>query len=252
MCACVCDWLMTGLHINCFHFKLLSKNQDKVKATRQSLTLSATMSTAIASTPRAYPGFTSAISQTGGRRGVSGTFCLKVVRARITEFINNRPNYQKLGQIFIDITEATANIFHVTAAAQWQFGDNHVIVTADGLEVKLSTGMQRILHAYWFLSICFSPTISFKCRTQVLEGELQEIFCSARGGFACTYVQEKEDAGDMYKWRQWNECRCGKEPRRNTRRARVPSEQDGRVVCSNEGHAYPTWVQNPPYRRPEM
>ena len=70
----------------------------------QSLTLSSTMPTPLATTPPRYPGFTSIVSQTGAganRIGVSGNFFLKVVRAQITELIHNRPNYQKLGQLFL-------------------------------------------------------------------------------------------------------------------------------------------------------
>ena len=40
------------------------------------------------------------------------------------------------------------NVLNVTAAAQREFGDNYMIVTVDGLEVKDSTGTQGILHSY--------------------------------------------------------------------------------------------------------
>ena len=60
------------------------------------------------------------------------------------QMMKNHPNYHKLGQTFINISEAIANIFHVTAAVQWVFGDDHYIVMADGLEVKESSGMQGI------------------------------------------------------------------------------------------------------------
>lgn len=109
---------------------------------RQPLTLSATASSSTGSTPQSYPGFTSVISQSGGRRGGSGAFSLKVVHARITDICNNRPNFVKQGQTFVELTEATANVLHVTAAVQRELGEDHVIVTADGLEVRDSSGTQ--------------------------------------------------------------------------------------------------------------
>lgn len=85
----------------------------------QPLTLSATSS---ASTPRSYPTFSSVVSQSGNRRGGSTRFSLKVVHACITEFSNNRPNFHRLRQTFIEMTESTANVLHNTAAAQREFG----------------------------------------------------------------------------------------------------------------------------------
>ena len=58
------------------------------------------------------------------------------------EFCNNRPKFKKLGQTFLELTETMANVLHITAAVQWEFGDVYVVVTADGLEVKDSSGTQ--------------------------------------------------------------------------------------------------------------
>ena len=48
--------------------------------------------------------------------------------------------FPKVGQTFITLTESTANIQHVTTAVKAEFGDEYVLVTADGLEVRDSTG----------------------------------------------------------------------------------------------------------------
>ena len=45
---------------------------------------------------------------------------------------------------FVEMTEATANILHVTAAVEREFGEDHVVVTADGLEVKDCAGTQGL------------------------------------------------------------------------------------------------------------
>ena len=42
------------------------------------------------------------------------------------------------------MTEATANVLHVTAAAQREFGEDYVVVTADGLKVKDCTGTKGL------------------------------------------------------------------------------------------------------------
>ena len=55
------------------------------------------------------------------------------------EFLNSWPNFRKLGQMYV---EMKGNVLHVTAAAQREFGEDYVVVTADGLEVKDCTGPQ--------------------------------------------------------------------------------------------------------------
>lgn len=66
------------------------------------------------------------------------------MQAHITEICNNRLNFQKLGQTFVEMSEAPANVLHVTAAAQRMFGEDYVVVTADGLEVKDGPGTQGL------------------------------------------------------------------------------------------------------------
>ena len=108
-------------------------SSSTITPTPRPLTLSATASGP--STPRNYPGFSLVVSQSGSRR-VNGSFSLKLVQGWITDFSNSRPNFQKLGKTFVEMTEATANVLHVTAAAEREFGEDHIVVTADGLEVK--------------------------------------------------------------------------------------------------------------------
>ena len=91
---------------------------------------------------RGYPGFSSVVNQFGGRRQGSG-LTLKVIQARIMgRARNGRPSFQVLDQIFLDVAEATANVHHISALVKREFGEDHVVVTADGLEVRDSSGTQ--------------------------------------------------------------------------------------------------------------
>ena len=61
-----------------------------------------------------------------------------------------KPEVTRLSQAFIDITESTANVPFITSAmiqAKWG-GSEYVLVTADGLQIKESSGTQgkRLLH----------------------------------------------------------------------------------------------------------
>ena len=88
-----------------------------------------------------YPGFTPVLS-TQGRRGLyRGGFNLKVVQAKMTWQSAGHPDFLKLGQTFITLSESTANIHHVTTAVKAEFRHGYVLVTADGLEVRDSTGL---------------------------------------------------------------------------------------------------------------
>ena len=105
------------------------------------ITLSTGNSSTRSSSP-SYPGFTPVVSQ--GRRSTTATggYSLKVVQARISCISGGRPQFQKLGQTFIVLGESTANIHHISSAVKTEFGDDHIVVTADGLEVRDSSGTQ--------------------------------------------------------------------------------------------------------------
>lgn len=109
-----------------------------------SSTLSATTSSGSASgrsgsVGRSYPGFTSVV-----RRASSATFNLKIVRARISHFSGGRPSFEKQGQMFLELSEATANQAFVLDAVQREWGEDFVVVTADGLEISNSPGTQGL------------------------------------------------------------------------------------------------------------
>lgn len=56
--------------------------------------------------------------------------------------IGGKPHFEKQDQLFISITDATANQPHILASVREYAGDDFVIVTGDGLEVKESSGTE--------------------------------------------------------------------------------------------------------------
>ncbi len=67
---------------------------------------------------------------------------LKIVQVRILRYVSGKPVYERVGQAFVHICETTANLLHILTAIREEFGDNYVVTTADGLEVKDSSGTQ--------------------------------------------------------------------------------------------------------------
>ena len=55
---------------------------------------------------------------------------------------SQKPMFEKLGQVFVDVTETTANIAYITTVVQQKFGLDHMIVTGDGLKIDNSSGTQ--------------------------------------------------------------------------------------------------------------
>lgn len=109
--------------------------------TPQSTTLSATPAPQHAQASRSYPGFSSVVNTPthSARRG--HVFNLKVIQARIDDFpLSGRPTFVRLGQTFIELCEATANVPFISDQVQREFGDNHVLVSVEGLEFSDSSG----------------------------------------------------------------------------------------------------------------
>ena len=70
----------------------------------------------------------------------SQTFNIKVVQARLKWLPNGRPEFKQSGQLFVDITEATANVQYVQSVVQSRWGPDYILVTADGLQLDDSPG----------------------------------------------------------------------------------------------------------------
>ena len=56
-----------------------------------------------------------------------------------------KPAFQKYDQVFIPMEESSGTLPFVLAAVRDQVGDEYIIVTPDGLEVRDSAGTQGIL-----------------------------------------------------------------------------------------------------------
>ena len=97
---------------------------DSVRSTAPpsstAVTLSATTGSSSSSSSSAnsilssLPNFPSVLTSHGRRRSSGGGCNLKVVQAGITCFCFGRPEFRRLGQTFISLSEATANIHHVS------------------------------------------------------------------------------------------------------------------------------------------
>ena len=58
---------------------------------------------------------------------------------------NGKPEFNNLSQLFVDITEATANVKYILSVVQKKWGSEYSIVTADGLHLEDCSGTQGIL-----------------------------------------------------------------------------------------------------------
>ena len=78
---------------------------------------------------------------------------VKVVRAHLSRSSNGKPKFAKLGQAFVDVTDVTANVYYITRVIQ-KWGEEYVLVTADGLRIDDSLGTQGIIekcHNYYII-----------------------------------------------------------------------------------------------------
>lgn len=71
------------------------------------------------------------------------TFSLKVLKARmILTRKGKKPDFETIGQMYVDLTDSTANITHVRGKVQEQWGAEYTIVSTEGLEIEDSSATQ--------------------------------------------------------------------------------------------------------------
>ena len=63
------------------------------------------------------------------------------VKANFRHILRGRLEFTPVGQLFVDLTYSSANVDHVLAAMQQQWGNDQVVVTADGLQMEGTQGM---------------------------------------------------------------------------------------------------------------
>lgn len=90
-----------------------------------------------------WPGFRSVVHQSAPREK-RGVYSLKVVAARFTRTDGGKPQFEKLDQIYVSITEATANQPFILAAIHEHLGDDYIVVTSEVFEVKESNGTEGV------------------------------------------------------------------------------------------------------------
>ena len=168
----------------------LSQQQQSQVPHPSSITLKATSHS---TSGPSYSGFQSVVHQ---NRKNGGGFSLKVVQAKITHITGKgRPNFEIQGQSFIEVNEKSANVGYIRTKVQQEFGPEYTVVTADGLEVKDSTGTQGMIMQASVLVVVIAKklnviTFTFICRDEVLESEFKEVLCCTRGGSPSTMSQE--------------------------------------------------------------
>lgn len=69
---------------------------------------------------------------------------VKVVKARMKMLKkgSGNPEFESLSQMYIELTEATANITHVTEMVCKQWGTEYNVVSAEGIEIADSSATQ--------------------------------------------------------------------------------------------------------------
>lgn len=63
------------------------------------------------------------------------------------------PEFDSLSQMYVDLTEITANITHVTEIVRNQWGTEYTVVSAEGIEIADSTATQGELRSYNFMQL---------------------------------------------------------------------------------------------------
>lgn len=77
-----------------------------------------------------------------GRR--EQTINVKIIQAKmkLPRSASGKPQFVNLNVLYIDVTEATANITYLTNAVRAKWGNDHVIVTSEGLPISDGSGTQ--------------------------------------------------------------------------------------------------------------
>ena len=95
--------------------------------------------TVVPSTTPPAPTFRSVVAH---RRPGGQSVSVKVVQAHLSFTAAGKPTFEKLGQMFVEIGEGTANVSYILSVARAEFGEKHTLVTNDGLELHGSSGTQ--------------------------------------------------------------------------------------------------------------
>ena len=67
---------------------------------------------------------------------------MKLVHADLNWSVGGKPEFDPMEQLYVCLTEATANVDYVLNTVQWKWGNDRVLVTADGLKIEDCAGTQ--------------------------------------------------------------------------------------------------------------
>ena len=84
---------------------------------------------------------------------LSSSVNVKLVQAAMSRQPSGKPSFNRLGQTFVDVTEATANVTYIKLVIQQKWGHDYTLVTADGLELEDCAGTQGQNNAYNYSAI---------------------------------------------------------------------------------------------------
>lgn len=70
---------------------------------------------------------------------------VKVLQANLSFTQNGKPVFDVFNQCFVELCESTANVPYILSVARGEFGQNHTLVTNDGLELRDSHGTQGMV-----------------------------------------------------------------------------------------------------------
>ena len=54
---------------------------------------------------------------------------VKIVQASLSKSSSGKPEFHKMGQAFVDVTEATADVYYIPGVVQKKWGKEYVLVT---------------------------------------------------------------------------------------------------------------------------
>ena len=147
-----------------------------------------------------YQGFNSVLAagnnRGGGRRSSDNSFSVKIVQARMTGS-SARPDFRRTGQAYMILTERQANVEYILRELKEEFGDGHVLVTSDGLEIRDSPGTRGQLAPTCKFCVCVY--VSTPCRWDFLETACSQIVCHSGGRPSSSKICAQEQKAQVCK-----------------------------------------------------
>ena len=73
----------------------------------------------------------------------TGSVSVKIVKASFSlKHSGRKVEFERLGQTFVSMSEATANVMYISSVIKQKWGEDYVLVTSDSLQLEDSSGTQ--------------------------------------------------------------------------------------------------------------